>query len=111
MPYSGIFEVNCSKDIKVQGIIGPCASLEKVEAEAFEVSFSLTLFGLLLIGVPVQKGPLASENVIGQGNTTAWKMCGLDKTTSLCLIFDIVKKENPDAIASANNQFYFQFLT
>lgn len=83
---NGIFEINCSKDIKVQGIIGPCASLEK-------------------------KGPLASENVIGQGNTTAWKMCGLDKTTSLCLIFDIVKKENPDAIASANNQFYFQFLT
>ncbi|KAI5647623.1 hypothetical protein M9H77_33628 [Catharanthus roseus] len=84
---NGIFEVNCSKDIKVQGIIGPCASLEK-------------------------KGPLASENVIGQGNTTAWKMCGLDKTTSLCLIFDIVKKENPDAITqSANNQFYFQFLT
>lgn len=27
---SGIFEINCSKDIKVQGIIGPCASLEKV---------------------------------------------------------------------------------
>jgi hypothetical protein len=26
----GIFEINCSKDIKVQGIIGPCASLEKV---------------------------------------------------------------------------------
>ncbi|XP_071931547.1 protein transport protein SEC23 C-like isoform X2 [Coffea arabica] len=84
---NGIFEVNCSKDIKIQGIIGPCASLDK-------------------------KGPLASENVIGQGNTTAWKMCGLDKTTSLCLFFDIVKKESPDAIAqSANNLFYFQFLT
>lgn len=27
---SGIFEVNCSKDIKIQGIIGPCASLDKV---------------------------------------------------------------------------------
>lgn len=84
---NGIFEVNCSKDIKIQGIIGPCASLEK-------------------------KGPLCSETVISQGSTTAWKMCGLDKSTSLCLIFEIVKKENPDAIAqSANNQFYFQFLT
>jgi len=30
LSYSGIFEINCSKDIKVQGIIGPCASLEKV---------------------------------------------------------------------------------
>lgn len=29
--HSGIFEVNCSKDLKIQGIIGPCASLEKVE--------------------------------------------------------------------------------
>ncbi|KAK4593645.1 hypothetical protein RGQ29_017664 [Quercus rubra] len=84
---SGIFEINCSKDIKVQGIIGPCASLEK-------------------------KGPLCSDTVIGQGNTTAWKMCGLDKATSLCLIFEVVKKESPDAtIQSTSNQFYFQFLT
>ncbi|KAA8515763.1 hypothetical protein F0562_018626 [Nyssa sinensis] len=84
---NGIFEVNCSKDIKVQGVIGPCASLEK-------------------------KGPLCSESVVGQGNTVAWKMCGLDKATSLCLIFEIVKKDSPDAIGqSANNQFYFQFLT
>ncbi|CAL5382503.1 unnamed protein product [Camellia sinensis] len=84
---NGIFEVNCSKDIRVQGIIGPCASLER-------------------------KGPLCSETVIGHGNTTAWKMCGLDKATSLCLVFEIVKKEIPEAIGqSANSQFYFQFLT
>ncbi|KAL5724569.1 Protein transport protein S23 C [Ranunculus cassubicifolius] len=84
---NGIFEVNCSKDIKVQGIIGPCASLEK-------------------------KGPLCSETVVGQGNTSAWKMCGLDKATSLCLVFDIVKKESPDIDQPSNNNlFYFQFLT
>ncbi|KAM7476611.1 hypothetical protein LguiB_023854 [Lonicera macranthoides] len=84
---NGIFEVNCSKDIKIQGIIGPCASLDK-------------------------KGPLCSEIVIGQGGTTAWKMCGLDKATSLCLIFEMVKKETPDVIGqAANNQIYFQFLT
>uniref|UniRef100_A0A2P2JGR2 Protein transport protein SEC23 n=1 Tax=Rhizophora mucronata TaxID=61149 RepID=A0A2P2JGR2_RHIMU len=29
---NGIFEINCSKDIKVQGIIGPCASLERVHS-------------------------------------------------------------------------------
>lgn len=84
---NGIFEINCSKDLKVQGIIGPCASLEK-------------------------KGPLCSDVVIGQGGTSAWKMCGLDKSTSLCLFFDVVRKESPDAaIASTSNQFYFQFLT
>ncbi|KAJ1427865.1 Zinc finger, Sec23/Sec24-type [Sesbania bispinosa] len=84
---NGIFEVNCSKDIKVQGIIGPCASLEK-------------------------KGPLCSDVVIGQGGTSAWKMCGLDKSTSLCLFFDTVRKESPDAtVQPTSNQFYFQFLT
>ncbi|XP_022155777.1 protein transport protein SEC23 [Momordica charantia] len=84
---NGIFEINCSKDIKVQGVIGPCASLEK-------------------------KGPLCSDTVIGQGNTSAWKMCGLDKATTLSLIFEIVKKESSDAtVQSASNQFYFQFLT
>lgn len=60
----------------------------------------------------MQKGPLCSETVVGQGNTSAWKMCGLDKATSLCLVFDIVKKDNPEAIGqAANNSFYFQFLT
>ncbi|BAT96971.1 Protein transport protein [Vigna angularis] len=84
---NGIFEINCSKDLKIQGIIGPCASLEK-------------------------KGPLCSDVVIGQGGTSAWKMCGLDKSTSLCLFFDVVRKESPDAaIQATSNQFYFQFLT
>ncbi|KAK3015421.1 hypothetical protein RJ639_006539, partial [Escallonia herrerae] len=82
---NGIFEVTCSKDIKIQGIIGPCASLEK-------------------------KGPLCSETVIGQGNTTAWKMCGLDKSTSLCLIFEVTRKDTPDALGQLeNNQFYFHY--
>ncbi|GAA0157830.1 vesicle coat protein [Lithospermum erythrorhizon] len=84
---NGILEISCSKDIKIQGIIGPCASLEK-------------------------KGPVCSETVLGQGHTTAWKMCGLDATTSLCVIFEIAKKESSDVVAqSANNQYYFQFVT
>ncbi|CAL5005751.1 unnamed protein product [Urochloa decumbens] len=87
LSFNGIFEINCSKDIKIQGIIGPCTSMEK-------------------------KSPLSSDTVVGQGNTSAWKMCGLDRKTSLCLIFDIAKKDGPDSIGqSANNQFYFQFLT
>ncbi|XP_021759982.1 protein transport protein SEC23-like isoform X1 [Chenopodium quinoa] len=84
---NGIFEVSCSKDMKIQGILGPCASLEK-------------------------KGLLCSETVIGQGNTSAWKLCGLDKATTLCIYFDIAKKESPDAIGEAtSNLFYLQFLT
>ncbi|XP_057531528.1 protein transport protein SEC23 C [Amaranthus tricolor] len=84
---NGIFEVSCSSDMKIQGILGPCASLEK-------------------------KGLACSETVIGQGNTSSWKLCGLDKATTLCLFFDIAKKESPDAIGQAtSNLFYLQFLT
>ncbi|KAI9400400.1 hypothetical protein POPTR_002G238500v4 [Populus trichocarpa] len=84
---NGIFEVNCSKDIRVQGIIGPCASLEK-------------------------KGPLCSDTVVGQGTTSAWKMCGLDKATTLCLIFEIAKKDSTDTtVQPSSYQFYFQLLT
>ncbi|KAG9456885.1 hypothetical protein H6P81_001393 [Aristolochia fimbriata] len=87
LSFNGIFEINCSKDVKVQGVIGPCASLEK-------------------------KGPLCSETVVGQGATSAWKMCGLDKSTTLCLVFEIAKKETPEAVGQPiTNQFYFQFLT
>ncbi|XP_068653177.1 protein transport protein SEC23 C-like [Aristolochia californica] len=87
LSFNGIFEINCSKDMKVQGVIGPCASLEK-------------------------KGPLCSEIVVGQGATSAWKMCGLDNSTTLCLVFEIAKKETPDAVGQpTTNQFYFQFLT
>lgn len=83
----GIFEINCSKGVKVQGIIGPCASLEK-------------------------KGPLCSDTGIGQGHTSAWKMCGLDKSTSICLVFEISKRESADVVLQSQiNQFYFQFLT
>uniref|UniRef100_A0A0E0QSE5 Protein transport protein SEC23 n=2 Tax=Oryza TaxID=4527 RepID=A0A0E0QSE5_ORYRU len=87
LSFNGILEINCSKDVKIQGIIGPCASLEK-------------------------KSPLSSDTVIGQGNTSAWKMCGLDKKTSLCLVYDIAKKDGSNTIGqAASNQFYFQFLT
>eukprot|EP00250_Pteridium_aquilinum_P017609 c23703_g1_i2 orf=622-2778(+) len=84
---NGIFEVNCSRDLKVQGIIGPCASLDK-------------------------KGLCSSDTVIGQGNTTAWKMSGVDKNTTLSLFFEVVPKEvSADTVAPTLQQFFFQFLT
>lgn len=86
LSFNGIFEVNCSRDLKVQGIIGPCASLEK-------------------------KGLSSSDTVIGQGNTTAWKMSGLDRNTSLSLFFEVIPKEVSDVVSPGAQQFFFQFLT
>ncbi|XP_042030278.1 protein transport protein SEC23-like [Salvia splendens] len=84
LAFNGTLEINCSKDIKVQGIIGPCTSLEK-------------------------KGPAVANTVIGQGNTTAWKMCGLDKSTCLTVFFDVSSSEKSDP--SGSSQLYIQFLT
>ncbi|MCO5569506.1 hypothetical protein L7F22_023219 [Adiantum nelumboides] len=87
LAFNGAFEVICSKDVKIQGIIGPCASLEK-------------------------KGPACSDTVVGQGNTTAWKMCGLDSSTSLTIFFDIVPSEQSNAASqAAGRPFFLQFLT
>eukprot|EP00249_Psilotum_nudum_P009082 c21696_g1_i2 orf=1-2076(-) len=87
LSFNGTFEVICSKDVKIQGIIGPCASLEK-------------------------KGVACSDIVVGQGNTTAWKMCGLDRNTSLTIFFDVVPSErSTTAVQSAGWQFFLQFLT
>ncbi|KAG5125608.1 hypothetical protein JHK82_032345 [Glycine max] len=84
--FSGTLEINCSKEIKIQGIIGPCTSLEK-------------------------KGPSVSDTVIGEGNTTAWKMCGLDKSTCLTVMFDLSSSDRSNTPGAINPQLYLQFLT
>ncbi|KAI8009955.1 Protein transport protein SEC23 [Camellia lanceoleosa] len=86
LSFNGTLEINCSKDIKIQGIIGPCTSLEK-------------------------KGPAVANTVIGQGNTTSWKMCGLDKSTCLTVFFDISSSEKPDPSGNLNPMLYIQILT
>lgn len=86
LSFNGTLEINCSKDIKIQGIIGPCTSLEK-------------------------KGPAVANTVIGQGNTTAWKMCGLDKSTCFTVFFDVSSSEKSDSSADLNQMLYIQFLT
>ncbi|XP_027340264.1 protein transport protein SEC23-like isoform X3 [Abrus precatorius] len=86
LSFCGTLEINCSKEIKIQGIIGPCTSLEK-------------------------KGPSVADTVIGEGNTTAWKLCGLDKSTCLTVMFDLSSSDRSNTPAAANPQLYLQFLT
>ncbi|CAN6447531.1 unnamed protein product [Victoria cruziana] len=87
LSFNGILDIHCSKDIKIQGIIGPCASLEK-------------------------KGSLSADVIIGQGNTSSWKMCGLDKRTCLTVFFDVSPSErSTPAAPGASHQLYIQFQT
>lgn len=84
--FNGTLEIYCSKDIKIQGVLGPCTSLEK-------------------------KGVAVADIVIGQGNTTAWKLCSLDKNTCLTVYFDIASSERSNAPGTLNPELYLQFLT
>lgn len=89
LSYNGIFEVHCSRDLKVQGAIGPCASMER-------------------------KSQMTSETAIGQGHTSAWKLGGLDLSTSLAVFFEIVpttSQSSPSAQNPATQQLYLQFTT
>ena len=60
---------------------------------------------------PLQKGPNVADTVVGEGNTTAWKMCGLDKSTCLTVYFDLSSSEKANAPGAVNPQLYIQFLT
>ncbi|KAL6191323.1 hypothetical protein ACLB2K_037714 [Fragaria x ananassa] len=84
--FNGTLEINCSKDIKIQGVIGPCTSLEK-------------------------KGPAVADTSIGEGNTTAWKMCSLDMSTCLTVFFDLSSSDQSNTPGTVNPQLYLQFLT
>ncbi|KAL8128653.1 hypothetical protein V2J09_017808 [Rumex salicifolius] len=84
--FNGNIEIVCSKDVKVQGAIGPCTSLD-------------------------QKGPAVSETVIGQGNTTKWIMCSLDKNTCLTFYFDVSSSERSTPPGTMNSELFLQFLT
>lgn len=59
----------------------------------------------------LQKGVAVADTVIGQGNTTAWKLCSLDKNTCLTVYFDIASSERSNAPGTLNPELYLQFLT
>jgi protein transport protein SEC23 len=77
--------VHCSKDIKVAGVLGPASALEK-------------------------KSPLVSEQVVGVGGTTAWKLCTLSTNTTLAVVYDIVAQHGGGSDPTAQ-QFFIQFVT
>ncbi|XP_038865713.1 protein transport protein Sec23A isoform X1 [Salvelinus namaycush] len=69
MAFAGTLEIKTSREIKISGAIGPCVSLNA-------------------------KGPCVSENEIGTGGTSQWKICGLDRNTTLAVYFEVVNQHN-----------------
>uniref|UniRef100_A0A668RQE5 Protein transport protein SEC23 n=1 Tax=Oreochromis aureus TaxID=47969 RepID=A0A668RQE5_OREAU len=69
MAFGGVLEVKTSRELKVCGAIGPCVSLNS-------------------------KSPCVSENDLGIGGTSQWKVCGLNPSTTLGIYFEVVNQHN-----------------
>ncbi|XP_011410444.1 PREDICTED: protein transport protein Sec23A-like isoform X2 [Amphimedon queenslandica] len=68
MGFNASLEVKCSKELKVNGIIGPCISLNK-------------------------RSQNVSDNEIGVGGTAAWKIPGIDPSTSVAVFFEVCNQQ------------------
>uniref|UniRef100_A0A8C0BEY0 Protein transport protein SEC23 n=1 Tax=Buteo japonicus TaxID=224669 RepID=A0A8C0BEY0_9AVES len=69
MAFGASLDVKTSRELKIAGAIGPCISLNA-------------------------KGPCVSENELGIGGTSQWKICSLDPSTTLAIYFEVVNQHN-----------------
>lgn len=85
MGFQASMEIVASREVKVAGVIGPVASMNK-------------------------EGPsVSTEMEIGIGGTTAWRLCTLDPKTTVAAYFEVV---NPHTNPIRDDQYrYIQFMT
>lgn len=67
MAFNATVEVKCSRELKIEGGIGSCVSLN------------------------VKNGSV-SDTEIGMGNTSQWKMCTLTPSSSMAFFFEVVNQ-------------------
>lgn len=83
-------EVHCSRDVRVCGAMGPVSGIER-------------------------KSPLVSDNPVGIGGTTAWKLCTLAPNTTCAVVFDVVAQHGGGSGGGMDgqgaSQFFLQFVT
>mmetsp|Transcript_330 Transcript_330/g.1109 ORF Transcript_330/g.1109 Transcript_330/m.1109 type:complete len:754 (+) Transcript_330:236-2497(+) len=85
MGFQGTFDIHCSRELKIAGVVGPVASLNK-------------------------SGTNVSQEVeYGIGGTNSWRLCTLDPRTTLSAYFEIV---NHHSTSIREGQYrYVQFVT
>eukprot|EP00180_Rhodochaete_pulchella_P001270 Plantae.Rhodophyta-Rhodochaete_pulchella.ctg2081.p1 GENE.Plantae.Rhodophyta-Rhodochaete_pulchella.ctg2081~~Plantae.Rhodophyta-Rhodochaete_pulchella.ctg2081.p1 ORF type:complete len:477 (+),score=80.33 Plantae.Rhodophyta-Rhodochaete_pulchella.ctg2081:45-1475(+) len=83
--FQATLEIVCSREFKIAGVIGPVASLNK------------------------QTAYVSQEMEVGIGNTSAWRLCSLDPSTTIAAYFDITNQHsNP---IPEGQYRYIQFKT
>lgn len=68
MGFAGRLDMYVSKELKIQGAIGPCISNKK-------------------------GGPMVAETTLGEGGTTNWYLGGLDRNSSICFLLDLAPNQ------------------
>lgn len=86
MGFNASLEVVTTKELKVTGLIGHAVSLNK-------------------------KSSAVGETECGIGNTSAWKMCGIDPTASYGVYFEIANQGGPVPVQQGTQRGMMQFLT
>lgn len=83
MGYAGKLDLHVSRDLRIQGAIGPCISLKKA-------------------------GPMVSENVLGESGTNSWYLGGIDRNSTIGIMVDLGPNVK-DTVQTKSA--YMQFLT
>lgn len=86
MGFNASLEVVTTKELKVTGLIGHAVSLNK-------------------------KSSAVGETECGIGNTSAWKMCGIDPTASYGVYFEIANQGGSVPVQQGAQRGMMQFLT
>ena len=115
---SGTLKINCSKDIKIQGIIGLCTSLEKVGVLFFPNWSLLTpnywnygiIYLFYIISHILQKDLAIADTIIAQGNTSACRISGLDRSTCLIVFLNLSSNDHQASASNLNPQLYIHYL-
>jgi len=84
MGFGASIQVLHSRDFKIAGAVGPCASMEK-------------------------PGPSVSDSHVGVGGTSMWYMGGIDPSVSMAFFFDVINTAATPM--PPHKRRYFQFLT
>ena len=84
MAFGANVEIKTSKELKIQGCIGSCTSVNA-------------------------KGPSVSETELGMGGTTQWRMCGIYPNSTYAFYFEVANQHN--APIPQGGHGYIQFIT
>ena len=84
MGFGANIQVLHSRDFKISGAVGPCATMGK-------------------------GGPTVSDSQVGIGGTSQWYMGGIDPNTTMAFFFDVTNTTT--APMPPHKRRYFQFLT